>query len=170
MKELRIGEFGENPFRLIGQDWMLITAGTLEKFNMMTASWGAMGHLWDRNICLCFVRPSRYTFKFMEKHRSFTLSFLPPEYRSALEFCGSYSGRDVNKVKKTGLTPVAGFLDDVYFVEARLVFECRKIAFADLDPKHFLDPAIHEFYEGPDHHRMYVGEIVRILAKEAPVL
>ena len=61
-----------NPFQLIGRDWMLITAGDLEKFNTMTASWGGMGILWNRNVCFCVVRPSRYTYNFMEETGSFT--------------------------------------------------------------------------------------------------
>ena len=51
----------DNVFKLIGKDWMLITAGTRESFNTMTASWGGMGVLWDKKVCFAFVRPTRYT-------------------------------------------------------------------------------------------------------------
>ncbi|MBU1692831.1 MAG: flavin reductase family protein [Verrucomicrobia bacterium] len=165
MKELRAEDFRENPFTLIGQGWMLITAGTREKFNTMTASWGGLGHLWDKYVAFIFVRPSRYTFEFLEKAEAFTLSFFDEKWRDKLLLCGTESGRNVDKVKKTGLSPVATKNGTVYFEQARLVIECRKIAFTDLDPKHFLDPAIHDFYEGPDYHRIYIGEIARILSR-----
>lgn len=155
----------DNPFRLIGGEWMLITAGDLKSFNCMTASWGAMGHLWDKNVFFCFVRPTRYTFEFMENRETYTLSFFPEEYRRVLEYCGSHSGRHVNKARMTGLTPVAGTQDDVYFAEARLVIECRKLYFADINPSAFMAQTLVDIYPEKDYHRMYVGEIVKVWAK-----
>ena len=165
MKELSIADFRENPFLLIGQQWMLITAGTREKFNTMTASWGGMGVLWDRNVCFTFVRPSRHTFEFLEKSAGFTLCFFDESWRDKLMFCGTESGRNVDKVKKTGLAPVFTKSGNVWFEQARLMIECRKIACTDLDPAKFIDPTIRQFYEGPDYHRVYIGEILRILSR-----
>ena len=159
--EIKAEELKDNPFDLIGKQWMLITAGNEEKCNTMTASWGGWGVLWDKNVCFCFVRPTRYTFDFMEKHDRFTLSFFEESYRPALAFCGANSGRTVKKAEKTGLTPAAEDGGGVYFEQANLVLACRKIYFQDLAPKHFLDSSIHEFYSGSDHHRMYIGEIMK---------
>jgi flavin reductase (DIM6/NTAB) family NADH-FMN oxidoreductase RutF len=156
----------DNPFQLIGRDWMLITAGTADAFNTMTASWGALGHLWNRDVCFCFVRPQRYTFGFMERASHFTLSFFDKAYRPALDFCGSHSGRDVDKIAATGLTPLTGVTGAVYFAQARLVFECRKLYTQDVTGAGFVDPAIPaEVYGKGDFHRMYVGEIVRCLIR-----
>ncbi|MBP7828379.1 MAG: flavin reductase [Kiritimatiellae bacterium] len=165
MKELRIEDFRENPFRLIGQEWMLVTAGAREKFNTMTASWGGLGVLWDRNVCFIFVRPSRYTFEFLEKSAGFTLCFFDESWRDKLLMCGTESGRNVDKAAKAGLAPVFTKGGNVWFEQARLMIECRKIAFTDLDPAKFVDPTIRPFYEGPDYHRVYIGEIERILAR-----
>lgn len=155
----------DNTFRLIGAEWMLVTAGTLEAFNTMTASWGAFGELWNKKICICFIRPVRHTYSFLEQAGFFTLSFFDESYREVLKFCGSKSGRDVNKVAETGITPVAAESGAVYFAEARLVMECRKIYFQDLDPAHFLDPGVHDEYPNKDYHRMYIGELVRCLKR-----
>ena len=155
----------ESVFKLIGSDWMLISAGTKESFNMMTASWGGFGVLWNNNICFCVIRPTRYTFEFMEKQDRFTLSFFDEEYKKKLNYCGSYSGRHVNKVKETGLTPLFTESQAVYFNEARLVIECEKIYYQDLDPANFLDESIEENYPKKDYHRMYVGKIVRCLTR-----
>lgn len=154
----------DNVFRLIGKDWMLVTAGTRDSFNTMTASWGGMGVLWDKKVCVSFVRPTRYTFEFLEKSGVYTLSFLEEQYRDILTYCGTKSGRDVNKVAETSLSPV--FADDtVFFAEARLVVECRKVYFQDITPANFLDPAIEEYYPKKDYHRIYVGEILRCLTR-----
>jgi flavin reductase (DIM6/NTAB) family NADH-FMN oxidoreductase RutF len=93
----------DNVFKLIGSDWMLITAGTLHEFNTMTASWGGMGVLWNKNVCWCVIRPHRYTYRFTEDADRFTLSFFEEEHRGILKFCGTRSGRDVDKLAATGL-------------------------------------------------------------------
>ncbi len=156
----------ENAFKLIGSDWMLITAGPIESFNTMTAGWGGLGVLWEKNVCYCFIRPHRYTYEFMEKADSFTLSFFDEKYRRVLDFCGSHSGRDTDKVKETGISPVSGELQTVYYKEAKLVFTCRKIYFQDLIPENFIDQSIHECYPKNDYHRMYVGEVISCLKKK----
>lgn len=154
----------DNAFRAIGKEWMLITAGTLDSFNTMTASWGAWGELWNGPVAICFVRPHRYTFGFMEAATHFTLSFFPEALRPALDYCGSHSGRDVDKIAATGLTPVATPLGSVYFSQARLVLECRKLYSQDIDPAGFVDPRFAPaIYPRADYHRMYVGEVARCL-------
>ena len=151
----------ENAIRLIGTDWMLITAGTPESFNPMTASWGGLGVLWHKPVCFCFVRPQRHTYRFMEAGDRFTLSFFPEAFRGALNLCGTLSGRDVDKAARAGLTPEATPSGAVAFAQARLVLECRKIYFQDLDSGHFLDPGIAKNYPDRDYHRMYIGEILQ---------
>ncbi len=153
-------DLSDNIFKLIGKDWMLITAGTPGAYNTMTASWGAAGVLWNKNVCFCFIRPGRHTRAFMEKNNMFTLSFFGEEYRAALNLCGTKSGRDSDKAKEAGITPVKSPAGAVYFSEARLVIECKKIYCQDIDPANFIEPAINSNYPKKDYHRMYVGEIL----------
>lgn len=164
-KAIKPEEIKDNTFKIIGDDWMLVTAGTLEKYNTMTASWGGFGILWGKPVCFCVVRPQRYTYNFMEDSDSFTLSFFEDSYRKMLEFCGSKSGRDIDKAAATGITPVQDAPGKVYFNEARLVIECKKIYFQDLNPDNFIDPGIHNNYPNKDYHRMYIGEVTRCLIK-----
>lgn len=166
-RTIKPAEITDNTFKLIGTDWMLITAGTPDSYNTMTASWGGFGVIWNKNICWCVVRPQRYTYEFLEKSDSFTLSFFNEEYRSALSLCGAKSGREVDKAAVTGLTPISGQLaGTTEFSEARIVIECRKIYFQDIDPKNFLDPSIDGNYPQNDYHRMYIGEIVNCMVKQ----
>lgn len=154
-----------NPIRMIGQEWMLMTAGTPDHFNTMTASWGALGELWFKPVCFCFVRPQRYTYEFMERSTAFTLSFFDEIFKPQLNVCGSRSGRETDKVAECGFSPRAAQNGSVFFDEARLVIECAKIYHHDLDPQSMLAPEIMKNYPEGDFHRMYVGEITRVLAR-----
>ena len=49
-KEVKMEELNFNPFTKIGTEWMLITAGDEKKFNTMTASWGGVGIMWNKNV------------------------------------------------------------------------------------------------------------------------
>lgn len=158
-------EIHENVFKLIGSDWMLVTAGVMKNFNTMTASWGGLGVLWHKNICTIYIRPQRFTYEFLEKYQNFTLSFFTPEYKDALTICGTMSGRDKNKVAEAGLTPVETAHGSVIFAEASLVMECRKIYYLDIDPANFIDPGIADNYPQKDYHRMYFGEIIGCYTK-----
>jgi flavin reductase (DIM6/NTAB) family NADH-FMN oxidoreductase RutF len=151
----------DNFFRRINRDWMLITAGTLEHFNTMTASWGTMGILWNKPVAICFIRPHRYTFQFAEKHDFFTLTFLEDTYRDILSFCGSHSGKDTDKIAGTGLVPLELGRESISFEQAQLIFECRKM-YADYikEDNFFTRELIRKNYPGRDFHRFYIGEIV----------
>lgn len=149
----------ESVFRLLDKDWMLITAGGKEEFNTMTASWGGFGILWNKPVSFIFVRPTRHTYLFTEKFDRFSLCFFDKRYRKALNYCGSHSGRDVDKVQATGLSPDVTENGVVFFKESRLILECRKLYLHDLDPQLFLDESIIRNYPKEDYHRMYIGQI-----------
>ncbi len=156
-------EITDNTFKLLDKDWMLVTAGPIEDFNTMTASWGHLGILWNLPIAIAYIRPQRYTYGFANKYEDYTLSFFSEAYRPALQFCGTRSGRDCDKVAETGLTPIQTERGNVIFQEARLVLECRKIYEDDLKKKNFLVPEIvKKNYPKNDFHRFYMGEIVGV--------
>jgi flavin reductase (DIM6/NTAB) family NADH-FMN oxidoreductase RutF len=142
--------------------WLLLTAGENKTggYNSMTVSWGAFGVIWHRPMAMVVVRPQRYTYEFIERCDTFSLCAFDESHRPALEMLGTLSGRDTNKMIDCGLTPVAlGRISCPGFDEAKLILECRKMYFGDLDPAHFLAPFIAEHYQG-DYHRMYFGEVL----------
>lgn len=164
--EITPAEIRHNPFQLVGREWMLITAGTPDSYNTMTASWGAWGHLWERDVAICFVRPQRYTYGFMERSGTYTLSFYEERWREALEYCGNHSGRETDKARETGLVPFETPGGAIAFEQARLVLECRKLYFGDIAEPGFVDSAlIGEIYPKQDFHRFYVGQIMRVMIK-----
>ena len=156
----------QNVFSLIGDQWMLITAGTADQCNTMTASWGGLGVLWGRPVATVYIRPQRYTLEFVEREDTFTLCFFGEEYRKALALCGAKSGRDVDKVKECGFT-VATAQGAPYFEQAELVLVCRKAYWQDMDPAHFLDGEIDgKWYPQKDYDRIFIGEIETVLKKK----
>lgn len=164
-REISVEELKDNPFTLINKDWMLITAGNREKHNTMTASWGGVGELWGRYVSTIYIRPQRYTLEFVEREDYYSLCFFGPEYRQTLNLCGSKSGREIDKDAATGLTPC---FDEAapYYEQARLVFLCRKLYRQDLEEGCFLDKGLLEKWYDNDLHRMFIGEIVKVLEKE----
>lgn len=152
-----------NPFTVINKGWMLITAGSEKGYNTMTASWGSLGELWGYYTGTIHVRPQRYTKKFVDENDFFSLSFFPENYRDALSFCGSKSGRDYDKARECGLTPVFNY-SAPYFQEANLVFICKKLYKQEMTADNFIDSAIIEkSYPELDFHTTYVGGIVEVL-------
>jgi flavin reductase (DIM6/NTAB) family NADH-FMN oxidoreductase RutF len=162
--EIKPGNIQGNIFEMVGREWMLVTGGNPDHFNTMTASWGGAGILWGKPVAFSFIRPQRYTCQFLQKYGSYTLSFFDESYRDALNLCGSRSGRNTDKVKATGLTPAYSG-DAVYFSEAKLVLICRKLYAQNLNLADFVDEEIANTYSGDDLHRVFIGEIEKVLAR-----
>ena len=163
-REITPAEMGGDVFTRIGKQWMLIGAGNENSHNMMTASWGGLGVLWNKPVSTVYIRPSRYTMEFVEREEYYALCFFGEKYREQLTFCGRHSGRDGDKCAQTGLTPC--FDEQApYFEQAELVLICRKLYAQDMDPALFLDESIENNYHGADYHRVYIGEIVKVLSK-----
>jgi flavin reductase (DIM6/NTAB) family NADH-FMN oxidoreductase RutF len=162
---ISVDAFTVSPHYLWGTQAMILTAGDFEsgQFNAMAVAWGSFGTMWDRPIAMCVVRPTRYTYQFIEKYPTFTLCAFPPEYRPAIDLIGSKSGRHVDKIAEAGLTPVAASVAEApIFSEAELVVECRKIFRAVYEPSQFIDSSIDENYVNKDYHRVYFGEILAV--------
>ncbi len=167
-KEIKPDDISESVFKLIAEDWFLLTAGTgADGYNTMTASWGGLGQLWHKRVAFVFVRPQRHTWGFVENNGLFTMSFFQEEYRDALKYCGAHSGRDSDKAGETGLTPFEPSAGAIAFKEARLILVCRKLYYQDIQPERFLDDEIDSLYPEKGYHRMYVGEIEKAFTSTA---
>ena len=119
MQELDPKRLEENVFSLFDDQWTLITAGTPEHCNTMTASWGGLGVLWHKNVATIYVRPQRYTYEFLETSEFFTLSFFDEAWRQQLSYCGTVSGREADKVASCGFH-IGAAGEAPYIQEARL--------------------------------------------------
>ena len=158
-------EISDNVFHLIGEDWALITAGDANRCNTMTASWGALGVLWNKPVVHCFVRPQRHTYTYIETHDYFSLCFFDESYRPQLKLCGTRSGREMDKISACGFTVSCAECGAPYFEEAKMVLICKKLYWHDIQPERFVDRDIRKHYPQDDYHREYVGEILDVLVK-----
>lgn len=171
MKEISVSELNMNPMTMIAKEWMLVTAGNQERgYNTMTASWGHLGSLWGHGgglpTAVVYLRPQRYTKEFVDREELFTITVFPEEYKKALGYLGSHSGRDGDKVAVAGLTPVFEG-DYTYFAEAKLTLVCRKLYRGTIQPGGFMDQSfVEEYYPNRDFHDFYIGEIVKVLVAE----
>lgn len=166
MKEISVKEINENFVKLIANDWALLTAKDGEGCNPMTVSWGGIGELWGKDTATVFVRESRYTKGLIDNETHFSLCFLKDESRDVHKFCGSKSGRNYDKVKETGLTPVYSE-SAPYFEESKFVLICRKMACQLLDKDGFIDHDImKKWYSDNDMHYIYFAEIEKVLISE----
>ena len=158
--KINIAEQSFNPFEKIGKQWMLISAGSANSWNTMTASWGGVGVIWGKPSATCYIRHSRYTKQFVDNNEYFTLTFLKDGHRDALSLLGSKSGRDMDKMHDSGLTSI--FVDgQPTFEEAELVLVCRKRCKSEIAPEDILQQEILDSnYADRDFHTMYIGEIV----------
>lgn len=165
-KEIKPEELNFNPFTKIGSDWMLITAGNEDGYNTMTASWGGTGVFWGKNVVTAYIRPQRYTKEFVDANDVFTLSFFPPEYKQALNLCGTVSGRDCDKVSQAGLTPY--YVDGTTsFTQADMIFVCKKIYKDEMPAENFIAKENDEkWYPNKDYHTMYIAEILNVYLKD----
>ena len=146
MKAINPNEIKDNVIELIGKEWMLVSAGDKEKFNMMTASWGGVGVLWNRPVVFAFIRPERYTREFIDARNEFTITFLGPEHRKAHSICGSKSGREIDKVEAT----------------------CKVVYKSEIEEAKFLDPTVFpRWYDekNGNAHIVYIAEILNAWEK-----
>lgn len=169
MKEIKIEDFKENPFTMIGKDWMLITAEKDGKANTMTASWGGLGVIWGKNVASVYIRYSRYTKEFVDGADSFSICVLPKKYAKELSYCGTVSGRDEDKIKKCAFT--LNHENNVpYFEEAKVTLICKKLFKQELTSEAFelkeKDSILNSFYSDKDWHVMYIAEIEKIFVED----
>lgn len=171
MKEISVSELQFNPMTMIAKEWMLVTAGNQDRgYNTMTASWGHLGSIWGHGgglpTAVVYLRPQRYTKEFVDREELFTITVFPEEYKKALGYLGSHSGRDGDKVAAAGLTPVFEG-DYTYFAEAKLTLVCRKLYRGTIQPEGFMDQSfVEEYYPQRDFHDVYIGQIVKVLVAE----
>ena len=151
-----------NPFEKFNSEWALLAAGPAGNCNAMTISWGSMGTIWGKPVITVYVRPDRYTWRFLKDNDSFTVSFYPEQYREALLLMGKQSGRDGDKAAAAGLT-VKPLDDCVTFAEAKETFVCKKLYMHQLDYDACPEAAKKIYSNGVKPHWLIMGEVTEIL-------
>ena len=164
-------------FEMFKKQWALVTAGNIENHNNCTIGWGSMGTLWSRGklgaTMTVYVHPARHTFNYLINNDTFTVSFYDEEYKNQLNYLGSHSGKDEDKISAVGFTPVK-VQDTVTFKEAKCTFVCKKLYQHEFK-KENLAPEIQDYYisrpsafpldeNGEWHaHYEFIGEIIEVI-------
>ena len=164
--EIKPEELNKSAFQMIGNDWMLITAESNNKVNSMTASWGGLGVMWNKNVTFSVLRPQRYTKEFIDNSDTFSICFFNKQYKKQLSYLGSVSGRDEDKMSKTSLT--LNHYDNIpYFEEAEIIIICKKLFAQEFQPESFIEKElIEKNYPANDFHTMYISEVLKVLSKK----
>lgn len=164
--EINPDELDKSPFKLIGKDWMLITAKKNDKVNTMTASWGGLGVMWGKDVAYIVVRPQRYTKEFIDNAENFSLTFFDDSFKKQLSYLGSVSGKNEDKISKSNLT-IIDLNRTPYFEEGKMSIICKKLYAQEFKPECFIDTNLDEkWYPSKDYHTLYIAEIEKILIKE----
>lgn len=139
----------------------LLTVKANGTVNTMTIGWATIGYIWRKEVFMVAVRDSRYTFELIENSDDFTVTIpTDSQYKKAIAFCGTKSGRDHDKFAECSLkTADARIVDSPIIDIPGIQYECKIIYKSAMDPA-FLDEELESLYPEKDYHTLYFGEIV----------
>lgn len=130
--------------------------------NVMTIGWGQIGFIWGKPIMTVLVRKSRYTKNMIDGAQEFSVSIpFGEEMRSALAFCGSKSGKDIDKIKELKLELFESEKINSPCIKCKGIhFECMVLYKTDMTPKNLDDITNYTWYNEGNYHTIYFAEIV----------
>lgn len=163
-KQITPDKIPGNIYKMLSENWMLVCAGNQNNFNMMTASWGGLGHLYNKPVAFCFINPTRHTYQLLENNDTYTLCFFTEAYRETLNYCGTHSGKNEDKVKGSGLTPMLTPSGSTAYSEAWMIIECKKLVAQSFSPEIIFNPETQSKW-GEARHKMFIGEILNVWVK-----
>lgn len=171
-KEIDVFEYGNYILQAV-QKGVLLTTKSEDKVNSMTISWGTLGIEWGKTIFTAFVRENRFTKEQLNNNLEFTINIPYGEYnKKILGFCGTKSGKNVDKIKELGLTLEDGVAVSVPGIkELPLTLEC-KVLYKKIQDRNEIGSDIKETYypenidssfsgSNKDYHIEYIGEVVK---------
>ncbi len=139
-----------------------LTVKSKEDINTMTIGWATYGFIWNKPMLMVMVRKSRHTYDIIEKSDNFTVSVpVNKDLKKQLAYCGTYSGRDVDKFKEMNLTfKKSKTVETPIIKECNFHYECKIVFKQDMDPKYLSEEIIKRNYPIDDYHTLYFGQIV----------
>lgn len=165
MTEVKYNEYLSQLVEKLGSGGLFLTTGT-DKPNIMTIGWSSVGIFWGKLVFIVPVRLTRYSHQLIEESGEFTVSVPLEDMKKELDYCGSKSGRDVDKFKQLGLTSVQGKRVKVPVIgECDIHYECRVMYKQDMKLDSLEEASKRKFYAGGDIHTMYYGEILSCYKK-----
>ena len=159
MKDFNYRENAAQVMKQVEEGAFLVVQSK-DRANVMTIGWAMLGFVWRRPIMMVAVRTSRFTHSVIEGADSFTVSVPTGNMKKEINFCGSKSGRELDKFKECRLsTGKAKKVSTPVLKIPGYHFECSIVYKTPLDPKS-LSAELEPIYPAKDYHTLYFGEIV----------
>ena len=156
--------YAEETMRVLRGCGCLLVSGSMEEANVMTIGWGLIGPIWSRPFFMVAVRPSRYTYQFIEKTGDFTVNVPKKGMEETADYCGSVSGREHDKFKEKGLTREHGKRTESPVISECVVqYECKVAYSTKVMPGVLPEDILRGSYPSGDYHTLYFGEILSTL-------
>jgi len=146
-----------------------LTAQAQDTLNTMTIGWALLGFIWGKPMFTVAVRKTRFTYGIIEKAKDFTVSIPLIGMTKELEYCGTKSGRNHNKIKECGLElfPSLSVRTPIIVVNG-IIVECKIVYKSELNPKNLIEE-YKTLYPEKDYHTLYYGEIKECYSTEGPI-
>jgi len=141
---------------------VFLTTEVDDQVNTMTMGWGTTGFIWSMPVLMIPVRKSRYTHDLLSKSTKFTISVpFDDKFDDELIFCGSNSGRDIDKIDELNLELEYIQESDVPIIKGNdLHFICEIKYQQDMDAELLDKNILNKSYAERDMHTIYYGEIL----------
>jgi len=160
MPEFHMKDYANRTLEKLAEGGLFLISGH-DKPNIMTIGWSSVGIMWGKPIFTAPVRYSRYTHEILEWLEEFTICVPKDGMDKELAFCGTRSGRDVDKIKELGLTPLPSKKISVPSIkECAIVYECRVLYQANMLPENLDHSEESTWYKDDNYHTFFYGEIL----------
>lgn len=134
------------------------------KINVMTIGWGSMGYMWNRVVVMVPIRTTRYTYELLKDEHFFTISVPKKgQFSRELNYCGSKSGRDVDKVEDLSLVLEEGTIPVPHIKGAHYHLECKILYREEINPENLDGQVDLECYPKKDYSVLFYAEILNII-------
>ena len=167
-----VKDIPEDVFKLISEDFAVLTAGDSAHYNSMVAGWGGWGVIFGKPSTFLMLRSSRYTLELMRKERKYTMTFFDEEYKGDVMEFGKQSGRDSDaKMRNTKLTAARTPSGNMAFKESKLIIECKLVQVTTVAPEDFYTEESKKFVtdayaETKGYHKVVFGEITDVWVRK----
>ncbi|MBR2716194.1 MAG: flavin reductase family protein [Oscillospiraceae bacterium] len=142
---------------------VFLTTRVGDKVNSMVIGWGHVGRIWNRPVFIAYVRDCRYTRELLDQNPEFTVNVPVNGFeKKAFAVCGTKSGRDMDKLREAGLTPVEPVAVSVPAIrEYPMTLECRVIYREEQDAARLPGEIRDKFYTvETGNHIAHYGEVL----------
>lgn len=170
-KSISPKEIDKNVFKLFSENHSVLTSGTENDYNSMTASWGGWGQLFEQSTAWNILGGKRYTLEYIKKNETYTVTFFEETYKDQVLFLGSKSGRNSNKMKEVKLTKIVTPSGLITYKEAMLILECKLVQVTpvkaeDFKTKYGKDFISKAFNDSGAYHNLIFGEITNVWVRK----